>query len=222
MTTPSQKTPPTASAAEMPPRHSLTARIVPLVPIFLSFAAAFIARSVCPAPHAMHTSGQHGHTETPEETTGLPAGTIAPDFELLEAHDISGTKKISLAQMHKESPVLIVFYAGYSCPRCVAHLRDIAAMRQAFDNAGIQIVAISHDLPQTTRDAIKQFDEDIPLPLLSDPGDTVSAHYLTGTWGSYTHGIYIVGTDGRIAFSVVGEHPFLDYNALLTEAGKAK
>ena len=45
---------------------------------------------------------------------------------------------------------------------------------------------------------------------------------LTGPWGAYTHGAYVVGTDGRVTFSVVGEHPYTDYESLLSAAGKAK
>ena len=50
-------------------------------------------------------------------------GTVAPEFELPDAHG----GKVSLAEARKKGPVLIVFYLGYSCPRCVAHLTELAA-----------------------------------------------------------------------------------------------
>jgi len=206
------------------PKAPLSYHLVPLVPIAVSIAVALVVSEIYPKPHdpmRMHAATNVAR-EQMDETTGLAVGTTAPGFELVEAHDVAGTKKIALAAMLKQSPVLIIFYAGYSCPRCVTHLRDIAELRQEFDKAGIQIVAISHDSPQTTRDSITQFDEDIPLPLLSDPGDKIAAQYLTGPWGAYTHGAYIVGTDGRVTFSVVGEHPYTDYESLLSAAGKAK
>jgi peroxiredoxin Q/BCP len=125
------------------------------------------------------------------------AGQAAPGFSL--AASTGGT--ISLSQFRGKT-VLLFFQEGLTCQPCwdqITDLQDHAAQLKA---AGIsQVVSITTD-PAADITA-KARDMGLAIPVLSDPGLTVSRAYHANSYGMMGmgrdgHTFIVVGPDGTI------------------------
>jgi peroxiredoxin len=143
--------------------------------------------------------------------TPLPLNTPAPDFTLDNAHGGS----LTLSQLTPTHPVLLIFYLGYSCPRCVGHLHLLANRKAQFDATGVQILAISPDRIADTKDSIASYG-DFPFPLLADPDLKVAKAYgLVDGKDTLFHAAILIDTHQKIRFAAKCSHPYEDWDALL-------
>jgi peroxiredoxin len=145
----------------------------------------------------------------------MPSGPdvmdVAPDFTLADAHG----GRFHLAEVEKQGPVLMVFYLGYNCPRCVAHLRQIEERLDAIRAAGAQVVAISPDPVDKLKESADAFG-DFPFPLLADPEMNVFRAYgLVYGKDTVFHGCYIADTEGHVAFAMKSSHPYDNVEGLV-------
>lgn len=130
-----------------------------------------------------------------------PVGSIAPDFTLA---DQNGARH-SLADLHAETAILLVFFPFAFSGICTGELDEIRDDFGAFQNERVQVVGISCD-PMF---ALRAWDdkEGYFFPLLSDfwPHGAVSTAYgvFEPTGGFATRGTFLVGTDGRIVWSLI-------------------
>jgi peroxiredoxin len=173
----------------------------PLLALLLVIAVALLV--ACAAKELQKTSGGHGEA--------LGTGDTAPDFTLPDAYG----RKVTLSQIKK--PTLIIFYLGYDCPRCVRHLREIAAHKDEFDKLNVQVLAISPDPVEKSRISIRDFGG-FPFPLLSDPDKKVAASYgvLLGQDVLF-HGVYVLDAGRQIQFSLRSDHPYDNTQKLIDE-----
>ena len=143
-------------------------------------------------------------------------GKLAPDFEL---SDTEG-HRISLRDLRRTGPVIVVFYYGYYCSHCVAQLFALEEDLPKFAKHGVHIVALSADPPETTAARFKQYGH-FHYPVLSDPGNKVAEQY-----GVYTpavgdrdedlkHATFVVDKTGHIVWGYTGNQPFVDNGLLL-------
>ena len=145
------------------------------------------------------------------DNTPLPLGSLAPDFTLSDAHG----SEITLSQLTAKQPVVLIFYLGYSCPRCVEHLRALGDRKPDFDAAGAQILAISPDSITDIKDSIQAFG-DFPFPLLADPDmKTARAYALLAGKDTLFHGTFVIDTHRRVRMAIKSSHPFDDREAIL-------
>ena len=49
---------------------------------------------------------------------------------------------------YKGRPVVVIFYEGYGCIQCMKQLNDFAQKARDFADAGMDVVAISTDVPE--------------------------------------------------------------------------
>ena len=145
-------------------------------------------------------------------------GELAPDFTLPDAH--GGT--VTLSDAEKNGPVLLIFYLGYSCPRCVEHLRSVSDRIDEFKKLGTTVLAVSPDTLAETRDSVRTYDEDFSFPLLSDPDKSVARRYgMAPPGATMLHGVFVIDRRGVIRFAARGAHPFGDVDALLAKVKAA-
>ena len=149
----------------------------------------------------------------------LQSNDPAPDFALKDAHTPDSAPPLRLSDLAQKSPVLLIFYEGYSCPRCVTHLQMIDDTLDQFKAAHLQVLAISSDTPEQTRDSIKEFG-DFNFPLLFDRNGAIARTY--GVDGQNNHGAFIIDQSNHIRFAYTGDHPFMDFPAVLTTAAKIR
>ncbi|MGN7438497.1 MAG: peroxiredoxin-like family protein [Alcanivorax sp.] len=98
-------------------------------------------------------------------------GDTAPDFTLKSA----AGDDVTLSNLLKTGPVVMIWYRGEWCPYCNIHLEDVQAHLGEFKEAGAHIVAISPETPDhgwTLQDK-----KSIEYYVLSDLGSAVAKEY---------------------------------------------
>ena len=97
----------------------------------------------------------------PASPREIPVGTALPSFVLTDDRG----QPVPLASL-RGAPTVLVFIRAASCPSCRAQLTAFAAATAKFRAAGVEVVAISPDSPETLAAAREQLH--LPMRLLSD------------------------------------------------------
>jgi peroxiredoxin len=141
-------------------------------------------------------------------------GQVAPDFTLKDSDD----QRRSLSDFTKKGPVLLVFYYGYTCNHCVSQLFGLSKDIEKFRELGAEVVAISPDETQRTRERYQTYGA-FAFPVLSDPDNKVAEAY-----GAYnrktdepTHATFVLDRKGKVLWTYRGEEPFTNNRSLLVE-----
>jgi peroxiredoxin len=147
-------------------------------------------------------------------------GRPAPPFELKDSRG----KTWKTQEAPTREPVILVFYLGQTCMACVTHLVELDFAIPRFRDLGAQVLAISADSPESSRQRLDRFG-DFQVPLLSDPDHATALAY--GVWkplpgaekddGEPLHGTFIIDRDGLVRWAYVGDSPFRDVEALRAE-----
>jgi peroxiredoxin len=150
-------------------------------------------------------------------------GNPAPDFL---ATDVDG-KPWELKEALKKGPVVVVFYLGYYCNHCVSQLFDLNEDIDRFKELGAQVVALSPDAAEVTRERYKQYGP-FKFPVLADRGSKIAEAYgvFTPAKGGKTedllHGTFVIDQQGIVRWAAFGETPFGHNPTLLYELAKIK
>jgi peroxiredoxin len=147
---------------------------------------------------------------------GPPLGMEPPDFTLTE---VSG-KRIRLARLMEQGPVVVVFYYGYGCNHCVAQLFGIQEDLARFKELGATVIAISSDKPESTAEKYREYGK-FDFLNVSDPDNKVAE-----AWGCYRpktkdrdedrlHGTFVIDPDGKVCWLNRGQEPWVDNRTLL-------
>jgi peroxiredoxin len=145
-------------------------------------------------------------------------GQSAPDFALNDVNNRLWRLKDRLSN----GPVVLVFYLGYYCNACAHDLFELNADLERFHTVGAEVIAVSGDSPDITRQRFEEYGA-FNFPVLSDPGHAVARAY--GTYEPATtakpervlHGTFLIGRDGRVRWANRGDTPFRGNMALLIE-----
>lgn len=97
-----------------------------------------------------------------KETRPLGAGTAIPKVTL---KDVDGVA-VSLASLHKNGPVVLVFFRGGWCPICTRHTSDLIRVNDRVQELGAHLVGISPDNTEHSKE--NRTKNKIPFLLLSD------------------------------------------------------
>jgi peroxiredoxin len=87
-----------------------------------------------------------------DKPEGLFINSKAPDFK---SKDQDG-KDVSLRELRKKGPVVIVFYRGNWCPYCNRHLQQLQDSLQLIKQKGAQLVAITPELQDGIQKRLKK------------------------------------------------------------------
>lgn len=154
--------------------------------------------------------------------TALRTGHKAPLFELPDAFG----KTVRLADLLENGPVVLSFYRGSWCPFCNLELRALQRELESARAAGVTLVAISPNKPDTSKELIDE--ADLTFPVLSDHECGVAAQFnlvyemvpeqveyyrnhnrdigeMNGTdrWFLPVPATYVIDRDGMIAYDFV-------------------
>ncbi len=142
----------------------------------------------------------------------------APDVRLLDHRD----QHWSLHCQLERGPVILVFYVSFECVACVHDLFELNADIQRFRSLGAEVVAVSGDPPEKTRQRFESYGA-VGFPVLSDPGHAVAQRYGVFRAGKGSqpddllHGTFLIGRDGLLHWANCGDTPFRNDKALLAE-----
>lgn len=105
---------------------------------------------------------------TAEDTKPLKAGDTIPDVTVKTADG----KPVNLKEAVAGQPAVLIFYRGGWCPFCSKHLKGVQDVAPELTAMGYQILGISGDQPDQTKESIPKLKVDYTL--LSD-GDLEAA-----------------------------------------------
>ena len=122
----------------------------------------------------------------------------------------------------KGKPILLVFYLGSGCSRCIEQLNILAPLTQKFSDAGIQILAVSTESTDGfQRTFAKSHDGNgFPFQILSDAAlEAFKAYRAFDDFERMPlHGAFLVDGAGFVRWQNIGYQPFRDADWLLGEA----
>jgi len=95
-------------------------------------------------------------------TQPLERGMEVPDGKLT---DMDG-KTVSLASLHREKPLVLVFFRGGWCPICTRHTQELIKVYPELKDKGFEMIGISPDSVESTRANIEK--GSITFPIYSD------------------------------------------------------
>jgi peroxiredoxin len=148
-------------------------------------------------------------------------GHAAPDFTLYDHLGRPWNLRGRLAR----GPIVLVFYLGYFCSACVHDLFELNADLERFHTLGTEVVVISGDSPELTRQQFEKYGA-FGFPVLSDPDHAVAQSY--GTFRpakdpepeELLHGTFVIGRDEQVHWVSGGDTPFRVNMALLYELAR--
>ena len=100
-------------------------------------------------------------------------GAQAPDFTLPLLS--SGTAKLTLSEVSREHPVLLVFWASW-CPSCVEEIPVLNDWYREWTPKGLKILGINVEEPRSQLSAFVKA-QPIDYPVLLDEKGEVAEHY---------------------------------------------
>jgi peroxiredoxin len=98
----------------------------------------------------------------PTATKPLEKGLKAPEVTL---KGLDG-KQVSLASLHQEKPLVIVFFRGGWCPICTKHTQQLIKIYPELKEKGFEMIGVSPDSVESTKANIDK--NSIPFRLYSD------------------------------------------------------
>lgn len=131
-------------------------------------------------------------------------------------------REIAWPGQYRSRAVVVVFYLGGGCLHCVDQLKKFAPMTEQFSAAGIDLVGVSTDPPDTHLDAWNRFAKDrpFPFPLVTDAPLNIFRQFrcFDDFERKPLHGTFLLDPAGRIRWRTIGAEPFEQPEFLLKEA----
>jgi len=116
-------------------------------------------------------------------------------------------------------PKVVVFYLGFGCLHCVEQLKALGPKVEEFRALGVEMLAISNESLETLTKGIENFGETLPIPLFTNPDQTVFKAFRC--WDDFEslpmHGIFLIDAKGRVRWQDIGAEPFTDAAFLVAE-----
>jgi thioredoxin-dependent peroxiredoxin len=131
----------------------------------------------------------------------LKAGDRAPEFTLADQDG----RKISLAELLRDGPLVLYFYPADFTPGCTKEACTIRDMHDEIAAAGMRVVGIApQDAASHARFRQKH---DLPFTLLADPDKAaIKAYGVNGPLGMIVRrATFLVGADGVIRDAVLAD-----------------
>ena len=98
----------------------------------------------------------------PTATKPLAKGQKVPEVKL---KGLDG-KDVSLASLHQEKPLVIVFFRGGWCPICTKHTQQLIKVYPELKEKGFEMIGVSPDSVESTKANV--YKSSIPFSLYSD------------------------------------------------------
>jgi peroxiredoxin len=141
----------------------------------------------------------------------------APDFTLSDADG----KETTLSAL-RARPVLAIFFLGKGCLHCMEQLNAFAPLQKKYDEAGIDLVAISTNPVAELKETLAGEGETtspFPFPLLSDASlDAFKDYRAYDDFEKQPlHGTFLIDRSGHIRWQEIGYEPFMQPEWLLEE-----
>ena len=117
-------------------------------------------------------------------------------------------------------PYVLILYLGFGCLHCAEQLGKFSPAVDRFREAGIDVIGISTETPQSLAEGLKRYNHEMRVPLASNASLDVfkSFRCFDDFEGLPLHGTIFVDGAGRIRWQDIGHEPFMDAEFVLREA----
>jgi peroxiredoxin len=121
--------------------------------------------------------------------------------------------------------LVVLFYLGGQCAHCMQQLQEFGKAFESLRDAGADVVAVSTDDLDTTRE-LKNNPDGVrfPMPLLSDP--SLGAFKRYRVFDDFEdvplHGTFLIDPAGGVRFHRIGAEPFLDVEFIKAESSRVR
>ncbi len=152
--------------------------------------------------------------------SALKPGDAAPAFKTAAA--VGGkTFEFDLAEMLKKGPVVLYFFPKAFTQGCTIEANAFAEATPQFAALGATVIGVSHDDIETVQRFSTEACRD-RFAVGSDPrGRTIKAYDASSLLPGVASRIsYVIGQDGRIAFTHEGSNPLLHVDETLKAVQK--
>ncbi|MCA9061742.1 MAG: AhpC/TSA family protein [Planctomycetaceae bacterium] len=129
---------------------------------FLSFAFALCTLQYVGNFPAVAVADDIVIAAAPEKTSPLKVGQQVPELTLTS----TSSEGVSLSSLHKDKPVVLVFFRGGWCPICSRHTAELIKAYPEIQKLGAELVAISPDSAESSKANIEK--NSIPFAVYSD------------------------------------------------------
>ncbi|WP_166829501.1 redoxin domain-containing protein [Thalassoroseus pseudoceratinae] len=122
---------------------------------------------------------------------------------------------------YRGKPVVVIFYLGAGCLHCAQQLQAFGPKTKEFQDAGIELIAISTDDIKNLRRSHENYRDGVfPFPLVSDAEREVFKAYrcFDDFEGFAMHGTFLIDGSGLVRWQDISYEPFMDPDFVLQEA----
>jgi len=133
--------------------------------------------------------------------------------------DATGAQRAST--QFQGRPTVVIFYLGYECLHCAQQLQAFAPLTAEFEQAGINLVAVSTDNADGLKKSLENYKQgNFPFPLVSDATfQTFKAFRAFDDFENKPlHGTFFIDGQGLVRWQDIGHEPFQDARFVLKEA----
>ena len=120
--------------------------------------------------------------------------------------------------------MLLVFYLGSRCLKCVEQLKTLIPEVEKFEKEGITVLPVGTDSVEKLGQWEERYQKDsgkaFPFPMLSDR--SMKAFKKFRTYDDFEdfplHGVHLIDGKGKIRWQEISADPFTDFKFLLDES----
>ncbi len=199
--------------------RKLSAQVDLDVPVFSRLAPLAEARKL-PADWRVNYQTADDAGTRPDLSTLGPFRwhpSLAPAWTLPDSEN----KPVSLADF-KGQPLLVVFYLGSGCAKCIEQLNAFAPIEKQFATAGIRMIAVGTEPVEGLQKTFAKAKDGVgfPFPILSDADLTTFKAYRAFDDFEHIplHGAFLIDAAGLVRWQDISYEPFKDAPWLLGEA----
>jgi peroxiredoxin len=120
---------------------------------------------------------------------------------------------------------IVIFFLGGKCAHCMQQLQAFGKEFENFKKAGADIVAISTDALDATRELKNNADGiKFPMPILANPDLGIFKQYqaFDDFENVPLHGLFIIDANGMVRFQRMSPDPFMDVEFVKTESARVQ
>lgn len=122
---------------------------------------------------------------------------------------------------YRGKPVVVLFFLGHGCLHCAQQVQAFGAAAKEFQDAGINLIAISSDDTEGLKQSIESYSgKTIPFPLVADNSLNVFKSYrcFDDFENQPLHGTFLIDGAGLVRWQDISYEPFQQTKFLLGEA----
>jgi peroxiredoxin len=145
---------------------------------------------------------------------------VAPVFEALTLEN----SIVKSSDYTAKKPTLFMFYLGHECGHCVEQIQAFSKAAADFDQAGIQLVAVTSEPTQVAKNIRAKLnlgkDQPLPFPILCD--SSLAAFKKVRAYDDFEkdtlHATILIDQTGHQRWQDISYTPFADTKFILAEA----